>query len=404
MAHDTLLIPNNLAPLRNLSEFVIQSHDAGAGTYTAVAVLSGPTIPALTLKFSCDFNRTVTIRINKLLKPYAQPTPITGLGDGQRFYFRATTIVTYSLSITFYKDGAAVLSPVTFSNKTAILAGRDYTKIQTAGFVDELVSGRYVSVWLGKRTVTLDEFFCLPMYFPVLPAGSIRLEFFFVGKDGYAIDATGEHQEFYATFTPLSLIYCFVSSVKFLTGFGFGWENLLANLDNVAFFTIQLRDMTTGNLLTGSPLRYDVREKNNLYPLRSFLFLNSKGGYDAITLSGKKESEMENEGQTAQKYFPSNYLIGQPHEEEFNETNDAEYKINTGYITTREGRKVLQDFLMSRERYEMVGIGSTFVPLPIKLTSKKHPMSGDNMPTTGIDLTYKYKFQNMGSSDLVSFS
>lgn len=402
MAHSFLNQPATIAPCLNSVDYQIQADDSGSGVYTAIVYVQGDNFNTITLKYTLDSNRRFWLKLGEILKANAPIKLINGIGNGDGQFFSNPAVFGYSLDIYIYKNGDQQGIALEANDKKYIRAGLDYTKFISSSWIGELLGGRYTSILPKKRTIQLDEYFCISAYLPEVSIGYTNLEFYCYKSDGTLI--SGGHGDGYALIS-----FTFTSNiVNLMTTFNElnvnpSWSNIFANINQLAYFDVFIRDVDTGTRYsqTSGCFRYYVKQKTNLYPLRSFLFFNSKGGYDVLTLSGEKISMTENQSQEAEIYYPANYFLGQPQSVNFNHRRNDEYKIISGFIPTPEWLAAYQDFIHSEDIYEMVNLGDLDTALPIKLKKSKFKLGQDNQTNQSLEIEYSYRFENFGFTNLL---
>lgn len=402
MAHTFLYQPSNPAPCLNDVDYQIQAEDSGAGTYTARVDLQGDNFNTIQLFYTLDSNRRFWLKLKEILKANAPIQFVNGVGKADARAFSYPGLFGYALDIYIFKNGAQQGIALEANDKKYIRAGLDYTKFITNTWANHLLGLRYTSILPKKRTVQLDEYFCISAYLPSIPEGFINFEFYVYKADGTLI--SGGHGDGYALIS-FNFDHNIVNLMTMFNELNQNpsWGNIFANLSQVAYFDVFIRDVDTGARYsqTDGCFRYYVKQKDNLYSLRSFLFRNSLGGYDVLTFSGEKISMTEQEKQEADIYYPANYLIGQPQTVEYNQQRKEEYKINSGFISTAEWLAAYQDFIHSEDIYEMVNIGSKDAALPIKLNKAKFKLGQDNQTNQSLDIEYSYRFENFGFTNLL---
>jgi len=400
MAHTFLNQPSNPAPCLNAVDYQIQAEDTGSGVYTAIVYVQGGNFNTITLNFTLDSNKRFWLSLGEILKANAPIQFANGIGNGDANNFGYPSVFSYEFDVYIYKNGTQQGTALEANSKKYVRAGLDYTKFITDTWENHLLGLRYTSVLPKKRNIAFEEYFCISAYLPTIPVGTTNFEFYCYNAAGTLMPGTEGDGYAIASFTFTSNIVNIFTTFSRMN-LNASWGAI--DLDNVAYFEVYIRDVDAGTRFsqTAGCFRYNIKEKNSLYPLRSFLFRNSLGGYDVLSFSGEKTSTTEQEKEEANIYYPANYFIGQPQTVEYNQQRKEEYKINSGFIPTAEWLSTYQDFIHSEDIYEMVTIGDEDKALPIKLNKTKFKLGQDNQTNQSLDIEYSYRFENFGFTNLL---
>lgn len=401
MAITVLRTPSDLAPIKNPVEFGFQASNSGAGVYTATVFLGVNSQDVCELNFTCDSERKFYFRLDQILLSLAPIRALNGIGIGDGEYWDVTHLILYTVKVKLYKDGILV-DGVGIDGQAyqedfyAVRAGLDYMMFIQKTWETSLLGERYASILPQKRTITRDEYFCVSWYNPHDFGTYISWKLYDVNGDiipGERVTGGGNANT--------------ISSILA------SWNSLATNLswlglskDDVYSFEFELyytNESSEAVLIeqTLSP-RYYLKPKTTTYPLRSFVFLNSLGGYDVMTVTGRKASMLEVTKETAELYYPANYLVSQPQSVDYNIKRQEKQTIDTGFIKTNDDRYRWQDFIASEDIYEMVQTPEGWdAALPIRITTTKAAMGADKQYNGSLEIEYVYRFENFGFTKLL---
>jgi hypothetical protein len=243
-------------------------------------------------------------------------------------------------------------------------------------FWAKLQYNNYFLTWQPlEKVVTRDQteklFFLLQE-----PVDSLILRISFLFKDGSgnssypisSIDNPTEKKVYELTCTPS------VMQVP-------GWET-----DQLVQYQVWMEDGHLERISEIRTFRMDYAFHENA---RTFLFLNSLGGYDTIRFIGDQEDSLEYERVQYSSVLGSNFTEMNHQLSQLSVTETRKFKCNTGWITP-EASAWIRDFFLSKNVYRLSG--GKLIPVLINTAQVAHRKDKEEL--FSIDFEYIQSFSN----------
>lgn len=123
------------------------------------------------------------------------------------------------------------------------------------------------------------------------------------------------------------------------------------------------------------------------YQNKEYLFVNSMGQYETITLRGSIEKTTQKDQLTAQNWIPKGYATSFGREQVFDTRISSTYKVSTGYYNNDMLDYIANEFFTSPRIYEV--FSNTDIR-PVQILSKKADSKIENFMPNAVTLEMKY--------------
>ncbi len=174
---------------------------------------------------------------------------------------------------------------------------------------------------------------------------------------------------------------------KYYIGVGYdklGIDGFLPSGKTCLYYTAGVVDALS-NLLS-VPYTY-VPDKYREWP-RSFIYLNSLGGYSTLYTYGKGQPGTERSKDNIKMIVPQAQAATDGNQKENNVRIQQKCAVNTGY-TTKNDIRLLNDFLVSPEKY--YATGGRLLPIGLSTSALNEATDGDNLNAASFEFYPLYE-------------